>query len=209
MTTRNIEWVAALALVAACGGTAIIDGDGGYGGSSSSSQSSSGAGASSSSNSNVSSSGTSVVPTQCEALCDQLAQSCTASNCLSMCSAPSPGCEIEKAEAVACALANLQPMSCNTDPICGPVNEALVSCKYGPGGATGCSIGGPPGQCDCVTEYGNDELLVVCMPSPSGIACNCMRNSQGLGKCLQQDDPAFACSILEGSCCAAIFAAEL
>ena len=100
-------------------------------------------------------------------------------------------------------------MSCNIGPACIAATEALATCKYGPGGATGCSVGGPPGQCNCMTQYGNDDFAVDCMPGASGIECSCTRNNELLGNCNQDGDPAFACSLFDGSCCSSIFAAEL
>lgn len=187
-----------IALVAACGGKAIVDPvtDGGGGGATSSGADTGASGFSTSITTSVASTSTGMLGSFCDVACDSFA-TCDADlfECEERCESAPAACRALQEEWVSCSLAATGTM-CGLAPgqDCGGRLADYLECR-GINADEQCELLGPDCYCE---DFSNAPFSQFCT---EGQGCECYYGDGLVGRC----DPGLeACGIVNG-CCAGLF----
>jgi hypothetical protein len=232
-TQSKWAWGAALAMLAACGGKAIVDGkqptgSGGSGGATSTSVTSAGGTVTTSApdgpgpmtatavavtnavgSTGFTGSATAVTSTgsgpmsACPSECMYIGQCSFQPACVMSCLSVKPECVALHENWLDCLMKNQMGTTCAAVPACKGALDAYLMCA-GPVQNGGCGADSN-GNCTCSDAVGNHKYTSQCSPAGMGqFSCSCSIDGMPIGKCFGPGGPMSAC-IVDTSCCANLY----
>ncbi|MBW2528868.1 MAG: hypothetical protein JRI23_32130 [Deltaproteobacteria bacterium] len=198
-----------LALVAACSGTAVIDGSGGAtastgtGGGTTSSSGGGATTAATTTSTGAADAGSPSLAEACSGACDFF-EECSPQQkaCLARCLAgASAECLAQYLDLLECVGGEIE--ACSWTPTCATELAAWIDCDLSdaPCGSELCS--GDGSSCQCEATCGSLDHQVLCGALSEMPMCSCWVEGIYLGSCVPTT--ASACTVLGAGCCASLF----
>ena len=197
MMSLNRRVAFSVLAIAACGGTAVLDG----GSSGSGGQGTTSGTTNVTTTNNVSVTTTTGPGGPCGQACTAIEGCLEISDCVSRCEQSPMECEAQQNEFLSCIAGQTTPGICEMPPPCVNALERYRNCRgYGALGGM-CGADGL-GNCDCqlFDEHGNN-FTVQCNVAGGGSQCRCSMNGEPIGTCTSPNP--MACDAV-GDCCGTI-----